>query len=142
MREAADWVEYCNGTGDTTLANLRRKHGFEEPHKVKYWGIGNEVDGEWQIGFKAPQEYARAVNEFGKVMKWVDPDIKLVASAVSLWEDRPGVLSRRYSCKLTCFSSSLARDSASVNDMPFRRTRYRMASSTLAFGGSPVCSGR
>jgi len=52
MREAADWVEYCNGTRDTDLVKLRRKHGFEEPHKVKYWSIGNEVDGPWQIGYK------------------------------------------------------------------------------------------
>ncbi len=86
MREARDWVEYCNGTQDSTPVKLRRKHGFEEPHGVKYWGIGNEVDGPWQIGYKTPQEYARAFTEFGKVMKWVDPDIKLIASAVSLWE--------------------------------------------------------
>jgi len=89
MREAADWVEYCNGTGNSSLASLRRKNGFEEPHKVKFWGIGNEVDGPWQVGDKTPQEYARAATEFGKVMKRVDPDIKLVASAVSLWEDHP-----------------------------------------------------
>jgi alpha-N-arabinofuranosidase len=86
MREARDWVEYCNGTGDSTLVKLRHKHGFKEPHRVKYWGIGNEVDGSWQIGHKTPQEYARAFTEFGKVMKWVDPNIKLVASAVSVWE--------------------------------------------------------
>ena len=89
MREAADWVEYCNGTGDSALVKLRRKHGFDEPHKVKYWGIGNEVDGPWQIGYKTPQEYARAITEFSKVMKRVDPDIKLVAAAVSIWEDYP-----------------------------------------------------
>ena len=87
MREAADWVEYCNGTGNTALANLRRKHGFERPHNVKYWGIGNEVDGEWQIGYKTPQEYAREYTEFSKVMKRTDPSIKLIASAVSYWED-------------------------------------------------------
>ena len=87
MREAADWVEYCNGTGDTALAKLRREHGFKEPHKVKYWGIGNEVDGPWQIGYKTAQEYARAVTEFGKVMKRVDPDIKLAASATCRWRD-------------------------------------------------------
>jgi alpha-N-arabinofuranosidase len=87
MREARDWVEYCNGKDDSALAKLRRKHGFAEPHNVKYWGIGNEVDGPWQIGYKTPQEYARAVTEFGKVMKWVDPDIKLIAAAVSAgWE--------------------------------------------------------
>ena len=93
MREAADWVEYCNGTGDTALVKLRREHGFEEPHKVKYWGIGNEVDSPIQIGYKTPQEYARAVTEFGKVMKRVDPDIKLIASAVMNWEDAPVVFS-------------------------------------------------
>ena len=89
MREAADWVEYCNGTGETTLAKLRREHGFTEPHKVKYWGIGNEVDNLAQVGFKTPQEYARAYTEFSKVMKRVDPDIKLIASAVCRWEDYP-----------------------------------------------------
>lgn len=86
MREARDWVEYCNGTQESILVRLRRQHGFEEPHRVKYWGIGNEVDGPWQIGYKTPQEYARAFTEFGKVMKWVDPNIKLIASAVSLWQ--------------------------------------------------------
>ena len=85
MREARDWVEYCNGTQDTALVRLRRQHGFEAPHRVKYWGIGNEVDGPWQIGYKTPEEYARAVTEFGKVMKWVDPDIKLIASATATW---------------------------------------------------------
>lgn len=86
MREARDWVEYCNGTKDTALVRLRREHGYEEPHRVKYWGIGNEVDGPWQIGFKTPEEYARALTEFGKAMRWVDPSIKLLASAVSLWD--------------------------------------------------------
>lgn len=86
MREARDWVEYCNGAKNTELANLRRQHGYEEPHRVKYWGIGNEVDGPWQIGYKTAEEYARAFTEFGKAMRWVDPGIKLLASAVSLWE--------------------------------------------------------
>jgi alpha-N-arabinofuranosidase len=86
MREAADWVEYCNGTRDSALVKLRRQHGFEAPHNVKYWGIGNEVDGHWQIGAKTAQEYARAFTEYAKVMKWTDPSIKLIASAVSNWE--------------------------------------------------------
>ena len=86
MREARDWVEYCNSTQDSALVKLRRLHGFPEPHQVNYWGIGNEVDGPWQIGYKTPQEYARSFTEFAKVMKLVDPGIKLIASAVSLWE--------------------------------------------------------
>ena len=85
MREARDWVEYCNSSQETALAKLRRKHGYEAPHNVKYWGIGNEVDGHWQIGYKTPQEYARAYKEFAKVMRWVDPSIKLLASMISSW---------------------------------------------------------
>jgi len=65
---------------------LRRSHGYPKPHNVKYWGIGNEVDGHWQIGYKTPGEYARSFTEFGKVMKWVDPGIKLVASGISDWQ--------------------------------------------------------
>jgi alpha-N-arabinofuranosidase len=86
MREARDWVEYCNSDQNTALANLRRKHGYDAPHNVKYWGIGNEVDGHWQIGYKTPEEYARAYLEFAKVMRWIDPSIKLIASAASHWQ--------------------------------------------------------
>lgn len=81
LREARDWVEYCNGTQDTALVRLRHRNGFNAPHRVKYWGIGNEVDDmRWQIGAKTPQEYARTFHEFGKAMKRVDPEIKLIAS--------------------------------------------------------------
>jgi alpha-N-arabinofuranosidase len=86
MREARDWVEYCNSDQNTYLANLRRQHGFDEPHNVKYWAVGNEVDGEWQIGYKTPQEYARSYKEFAKVMRWVDPSIQLFAAMISSWK--------------------------------------------------------
>jgi alpha-L-arabinofuranosidase len=89
MREARDWVEYCNGTQPTALARLRESHGFAEPHRVRYWGIGNEVDGQWQVGYKTPEEYARTCTEYAKVMRWADPSIKLVASAVSFWQGQP-----------------------------------------------------
>jgi alpha-L-arabinofuranosidase len=85
MREARDWVEYCNGSKDTALVKLRRAHGYDAPHRIKYWGIGNEVDGPWQIGFKTPEEYARTYTEYAKVMKWTDPTIQLLAAGVSLW---------------------------------------------------------
>jgi alpha-N-arabinofuranosidase len=85
-REARDWVEYCNGTTDTALTRLRAEHGQPAQHGVRYWGIGNEVDGPWQIGAKTAGEYARAYHEFAKVMRWTDPDIKLIASGTSYWE--------------------------------------------------------
>lgn len=77
--EAMHWVEYCNSNGDTYYANLRRSHGFEEPFHVKYWGLGNEMYGEWQLGYKKPETYAESALEYAKAMKWVDPGIKLVA---------------------------------------------------------------
>jgi len=52
MREAADWVEYCNGTRNSALVQLRHQHGFPEPHRIKYWGIGNEVDGPGRSAIK------------------------------------------------------------------------------------------
>jgi len=85
MREARDWVEYCNGADDTHLANLRRSNGYTAPHRVKYWGIGNEVDGPWQMGMKTPEEYVRVFAEYGKLMKMVDPSILLFASWTSGW---------------------------------------------------------
>ena len=85
MREARDWVEYCNATADTALAKRRRRNGYDAPHAVTYWGVGNEVDGPWQMGMKTPEEYARACTEYAKLMKLVDPSIKIIASWTSGW---------------------------------------------------------
>jgi len=76
-------VEYCNHPGGTYWSDLRRSHGHSEPHKVKYWCLGNEMDGPWQIGHKTAEEYARAACEAAKVMRWVDPEIELVACGSS-----------------------------------------------------------
>ena len=89
MREARDWVEYCNSATDSALANMRRANGHDAPHKIKYWGIGNEVDGQWQMGHKTPEEYARTYKEFAKVMRLVDPSIKLIAAVTSDWRYQP-----------------------------------------------------
>ncbi len=79
VEEAVNWVEYCNGTGDTYYANLRRSHGYEEPFGVKYWGLGNEMFGPWQMNHMSAEDYAKKAMECGKAMKWVDPTIKLIA---------------------------------------------------------------
>ena len=45
LEEALAWLEYCNGVGDSEYANMRRSNtGRHEPHKVKYWGLGNESE--------------------------------------------------------------------------------------------------
>jgi alpha-N-arabinofuranosidase len=77
--EAQAWVEYCNGTEDTHWANLRREHGHEEPYNVRFWGLGNELWGPWQLGQMSAEDYVKKAREFAKVMRLTDPSIKLVA---------------------------------------------------------------
>ena len=79
LDEASHWVEYCNREGGTSYADLRKKNGHAEPFRVKLWGLGNEMYGSWQIGYKNATDYAKAALEFAKVMKWQDPSVKLVA---------------------------------------------------------------
>ena len=80
---ARNLVEYCNHPSGSRYSDLRRSHGVEEPHGVKVWCLGNEMDGPWQIGQKTPQEYGRLACEAAKAMKWVDPSIELVACGSS-----------------------------------------------------------
>ena len=81
--EARQEVEYCNMAGGTYWSDLRHKNGHAEPHDVKLWCLGNEMDGPWQICHKTAEEYGRAACEAAKVMKWVDPSIELVACGSS-----------------------------------------------------------
>ncbi len=81
--EARDLVEYCNHPGGTALSDLRIRHGYRQPHGIKLWCLGNEMDGIWQIGHKTAPEYGRLANETGKIMKMVDPSIELVACGSS-----------------------------------------------------------
>lgn len=81
--EAREYLEYCNHPGGTRLSDLRATHGYKEPHGVKFWCLGNEMDGPWQICHKTAAEYGRAAKEAAKVMKWVDPSIQLAACGSS-----------------------------------------------------------
>ena len=76
-------LEYCNHPQGTYWSDLRRKHGYPEPHNIKVWCLGNEMDGPWQIGHKTADEYGRLACETAKVMKLTDPGIELVACGSS-----------------------------------------------------------
>jgi alpha-N-arabinofuranosidase len=80
---ARNLVEYCNFPRGTYWSDLRRSHGVAEPHGVKLWCLGNEMDGPWQIGHRSADEYGRIAAEAAKVMKWTDPSIELVACGSS-----------------------------------------------------------
>ncbi|KAI0161550.1 glycoside hydrolase superfamily [Xylariaceae sp. FL1272] len=78
LDEALAWVEYCNGILDTYYANLRRKNGHPEPYKVKYWALGNEIWGPWQIEQMTAEDYAKKANQWAKALRLLDPNIVLI----------------------------------------------------------------
>ncbi len=82
-KSAQDLVEYCNFPKGSAWSDLRRKNGAEQPHGIKLWCLGNEMDGPWQIGHKTAEEYARIAHESGKMMKMADPSIELIVCGSS-----------------------------------------------------------
>lgn len=94
--EAAHWVEYCNGSPNTPYGKLRAANGHREPYNVKYWGVGNEMYGDWQLGHLGASQYALKSIEFAKAMKAVDPSIKLIAVGVPTdnWGDWNRIVAR------------------------------------------------
>lgn len=83
IEEAQRWVEYCNVKEGPYYAELRKKHGFEEPYNIKYWSLGNEMDGFWQMGHLNAEDYCKKARETAKLMRLTSPGIKLVAAGSS-----------------------------------------------------------
>jgi len=77
--EAAAWVEYCNGPADSPGGRLRAADGHPEPLGVRYWGVGNETYGSWEIGHVPADEYGWLFLDFAAAMRAVDPAIELIA---------------------------------------------------------------
>ncbi|MFW6237697.1 MAG: alpha-N-arabinofuranosidase [Halanaerobiales bacterium] len=83
IKEAVEYLEYCNYPGGTYWSEKRKEHGREEPYKIKTWCLGNEMDGSWQIGHKIAKEYGRLACQTARAMKQVDPEIELVVCGSS-----------------------------------------------------------
>ena len=58
------------------MTELRKKNGRAKPWGVKYWGLGNEMDGPWQMGHRSAEDYGKFSLEAAKLMKWTDPERK------------------------------------------------------------------
>jgi alpha-N-arabinofuranosidase len=86
--EARHWVEYVNEPAHTAYADMRRANGHDAPYNVKIWGLGNEIDGPWQLGHRTAEDYAKFALEAAKAMRRADDSIKLIASGSSNF--RPG----------------------------------------------------
>jgi len=77
---AAAQLEYANGSTDTLMGALRAKNGEPEPFNVRYWCIGNEMWGDWQLGYMKLEHYVQKHNWVVDKMREVDPDIITIAS--------------------------------------------------------------
>jgi len=87
LSEALDWVEYCNSAARSAWADRRRRNGREEPYGVIYWGLGNEMYGDWQVGQLSAAEYVATAQRWAKALRRVDPSVKLVSCGMNGWSD-------------------------------------------------------
>ncbi len=76
--EIAQQVEYINGAPSTIQGKLRSENGHPEPYGVKFWAVGNEMYGDWQLGHIPLPEYVKKHISVVEAMKKVDPFIKTV----------------------------------------------------------------
>jgi alpha-N-arabinofuranosidase len=77
------YVEYCNVDRGTKWSDLRRQHGFEHPHNVRYWCLGNEMDGPWQMGHMTAREYGRKARDVARQIRVIDRSLQLIACGSS-----------------------------------------------------------
>ncbi|MCX5649495.1 MAG: alpha-N-arabinofuranosidase [Planctomycetota bacterium] len=87
-QSAVEELQYANGGADTPMGKLRVANGHAEPYGVKWWGIGNEMYGGWQLGHMPLEEYVKKHNQFAEAMRAGNPSIRLVAvGAVGPWSE-------------------------------------------------------
>ncbi|HJZ96118.1 MAG TPA: alpha-L-arabinofuranosidase C-terminal domain-containing protein [Candidatus Solibacter sp.] len=83
VAEQVAYVEYCNVDRGTKWSDLRRSHGYEQPHQVKYWCLGNEMDGPWQMGTMPARDYGRKARDAARQFRVLDPSLQLIACGSS-----------------------------------------------------------
>ena len=77
------YVEYCNVDRGTKWSELRRSHGHDQPHNLRYWCLGNEMDGPWQMGHSTAGEYGRKARDAARQIRVIDPALQLIACGSS-----------------------------------------------------------
>jgi len=83
VESAVAYVEYCSLDRGTRWSELRRAHGYDRPHNVRYWCLGNEMDGPWQIGQLQARDYGRKARDAAQQMRVIDPNLQLIACGSS-----------------------------------------------------------
>ncbi len=86
VEEVAREIEYCNSSNDTEMGKLRAENGHPEPYNVKWWAVGNEMYGDWQLGHMPLEEYVKKHNAMAQAIWDVDPEAQLIGvGAVGEW---------------------------------------------------------
>ena len=83
VEQGVAYVEYCNVAKGTKWSELRREHGHDQPHGVRYWCLGNEMDGPWQMGTMTAREYGRKARDAARQIRVIDRELKLIACGSS-----------------------------------------------------------
>ena len=83
VQEALDVLEYANIRSGTKLSDERIKNGVVEPHRIKMWCLGNEMDGPWQLGHRSAEDYGKLASQTAKAMRQLDADVELVVCGSS-----------------------------------------------------------
>jgi alpha-N-arabinofuranosidase len=88
VEEVGEEIEYCNGSPETPMGKLRAENGQKEPYKVKWWAVGNEMYGDWQLGHMPLSEYVKKHNAMAEAIWEKDPEAQLIAvGAVGEWSE-------------------------------------------------------
>ncbi|NUT91042.1 MAG: alpha-N-arabinofuranosidase [Saccharothrix sp.] len=80
---ALDLLEYANHPSGTAWSDLRIANGTPEPHNVRMWCLGNEMDGPWQLGHMSADDYGKLAARTAAAMKTADKDLELVVCGSS-----------------------------------------------------------
>lgn len=86
LEDAARLVEYTNTDFGTELSELRKEHGQQDTYGIRYWCLGNEMDGPWQVGHKTASDYGKLASDSAKAIRLVDPDVQLIVCGSSFEE--------------------------------------------------------
>src|SRR5699024_5537775 len=83
IEEAVDVLQYANAPQGIALSDRRAANGSPEPHGIRMWCLGNELDGPWPTGHKTAKEYARLAAETARATRQEGPGLELIACGSS-----------------------------------------------------------
>lgn len=88
VQEVAEQIEYCRGSMDTRFGKMRAENGNPEPFTIRFWAVGNEMYGNWQLGHMPLKEYVKKHNEMAKAIWNIDSSAQLIGvGAVGEWSE-------------------------------------------------------